>query len=184
MHFLRLLRIFIPLLVIAALVAGVIVVLSSRSELQSSRRTVDEAWSQLQRQLDTRFNTLKVVDETVRTVPGPLHTIVVQIDAIENKWHDQTTNGGSVSSQVTTANSLEALARRLVQAARASRRLQGQPGLAAVNTFAATAPPSGAGVFEIAVSRYEKERNRPARRLAASILGYKSVPAYDASGSA
>ncbi len=48
MHFLRLLRIFIPLLIIAAIVAGFIVVLSSRSELQSSRRTVDEAWSQLQ----------------------------------------------------------------------------------------------------------------------------------------
>src|SRR3954463_13451733 len=130
MHFLRLLRIFLPLLIIAALVAGVIVVLSSRSELQSSRRMVDEAWSQLQGQLDTRYDNLKVVNETVRKVPGPLHTIVTQIDAAETNWHDLNANGGSVSSQVTAANSLEALSRRLVQAARASRRLQGQPGLA------------------------------------------------------
>lgn len=184
MHFLRLLRIFIPLLVIAAIVAGVIVVLSSRSELQSSRRMVDEAWTQLQGQLDARFDELKVAEETVRKVPGPLHTIVVQLDTAETNWHDQTANGGSVSSQVTTANTLEALARRLVQAARASRRLQVQPGLAAVNAFAATSPPGAASVFEDAVSKYERERNRPARRLAASILGYKSVPAYDASGSA
>jgi hypothetical protein len=184
MHFLRLLRIFIPLLVIAALVAGVIVVLSSRSELQSSRRMVDEAWSQLRRPLDTRFDKLKVANEAVRDVPGPLHSIVLQIDNAETNWHDLQANDGSVASEVTTANRLEALSRRLVQAAGASRRLEGKPGLAAVNVFAATAPPAGARVFEAAVSQYEKERNRPARRLAASILGYKSVPAYDASGSA
>src|SRR5437660_1333244 len=123
MHFLRLLRIFIPLLIIAALVAGVIVVLSSRSELQSSRRMVNEAWSQLQGRLDTRYDKLKVVDEAVRNVPGPLHTIVVQIDTAETDWHNLK-SGGSVSARVTTANSLEALSRRLVQAARASRRLQ------------------------------------------------------------
>ena len=41
MRFLRLLRIFIPVLLIAAIVAGVIVVLTSRSELQSARRQLN-----------------------------------------------------------------------------------------------------------------------------------------------
>ena len=55
----------------------------------------------------------------------------------------------------------------------------------AINTYASSPPPRDAiAPFEEAVTRYERERNRPARGLAASILGYKSVPAYDASGSA
>jgi hypothetical protein len=183
MRFLRLLRIVIPLLVIAALVAGVIIVLSSRSELQSSRRQVDEAWAQLDRQLATRFDKLKAANDAVRTIPGPLHKIVEQIDHAETSWRDLRSDG-SVAAQVSTANTLEALGRRLVLAARAARRLQGKPALVTVNEFASTAPPDAAGTFETAVSQYEKERNRPARRLAASLLGYKSVPAYDASGSA
>jgi hypothetical protein len=184
MHFLRLLRIFIPLLIIAALVAGVIIVLSSRSELQSSRRMVNEAWAQLDRQLTPRFDKLEAATDAVRTIPGPLHQIVQRIDSAETDWKEFRSNGGSVAAQVSTANTLEALGRRLVLAAHAARRLQGKPGLATVDEFASTAPPAAAHTFEDAVSQYEKERNRPARRLAARILGYKSVPAYDASGSA
>src|SRR5437763_6914309 len=101
MRLLRLLRIFIPLLIVAALVAGVIVVLSSRSELQSSRRQVNEAWSLLEGQLDTRFVKLKAGSDAVRSIPGPLHRIVVQLDSAERKWRDLRTNGGSVASQVT-----------------------------------------------------------------------------------
>lgn len=184
MHFLRLLRIFIPVLVIAAIAAGVIIVLSSRSELQSSRRQVNVAWTQLQGQLDPRYDKLKAADDAVRSTPGPLHKIVEQVDSAITNWRDLQTNGGSVSSQVTAANKLEALGRRLVQAARAAPRLRGKPALASVDEFASSAPPGAATAFEHAVSQYERERNRPARRLAASILGYKSVPAYDASGSA
>ena len=184
MRFLRLLRIFIPLLIVAALVAGVIVVLSSRSELQSSRRQVNEAWSLLEAQLDTRFDKLKAGSDAVRSIPGPLHPIVVQLDSAERKWRDLRTNGGSIAAQVTAANNLEALGRRLVQAARAAHRLRDKPALATVNAFAADPSPRAAPVFENAVTRYERERNRPARRLAADILGYKSVPSYDASASA
>jgi hypothetical protein len=184
MRFLRLLRIFIPLLIVAALVAGVIVVLSSRSELQSSRRQVNEAWSLLEGQLDTRFDKLKAGSDAVRSIPGPLHRIVVQLDSADRKWRELRTNGGSVAAQVTAANNLEALGRRLVQAARAAHRLRDKPALDTVNAFAADPAPRAAPVFENAVSRYERERNRPARRLAADILGYKSVPSYDASASA
>ena len=185
MHFLRLLRIFIPLLVIAAIVAGVVVVLSSRSELQSARRQVTETWQPLRAELDTRYTTLAAAEKAVSSVPGPLHRIVVQVESATNDWHDLLTNGGSIASQVTTANNLEALGRRLVQAARAAPRLAGKPELVTINDYASSAPPRAAiAPFEEAVTRYERERNRPARRLAATILGYKSVPAYDASGSA
>jgi hypothetical protein len=184
MQFRRLLRIFIPLLVIAAIVAGVIIVLTSRSELQSSRRLVNESWAQLQGQLDTRFEELKAANDAVRTTPGPLKRIVAQTDSAYTNWRELQTNGGSVAAQVTAANTLEALGRRLVQAARAAPRLRDKPALETVNAFAADSPPGAAAAFDAAVTRYERERNRPARRLAAGILGYKAVPAYDASGSA
>jgi hypothetical protein len=172
-------------LIVAAVVAGVVVVLSSRSELQSARRQVNDAWKPLQAELDTRFEALAATDDAVRSIPGPLHRIVVQVDSANRAWRDLRTNGGSVAAQVGTANNLEALGRRLVQAARAAPRLAGKPALATVNTYAATAPPrTAAGDFNDAVARYDRERNRPARRLAATVLGYKSVPAYDASGSA
>ena len=181
----RLLRIFIPLLVIAAVVAGVIVVLTSRSELQSARRQVNATWPPLRTELDTRYKVLEVADAAVKDVPGPLERIVVQVESAVDDWQNLLKNGGSVGSQVAAANKVEALGRRLVQAARAAPRLRGTQELTTINTYASSpAPREAIAPFEEAVIRYERERNRPARRLAASILGYKSVPAYDASGSA
>src|SRR5258705_4579722 len=109
MRVLRLLRIFIPVLVIAAIVAGVIIVLSSRSELQSSRRQVGEAWTVLEGKLDTRYAKLKAADDAVRSIPGPLQQIVKQVDTAEITWRDLRAHGGSVAAQVTAANKLEAL---------------------------------------------------------------------------
>jgi hypothetical protein len=184
MRFLRQLRIFILLLVIAAIVAGVIVVLTSRSELQSARRQVNATWPPLRSELDQRYKVLEAANAAAKDVPGPLHRIVTQVETAAKEWHDLLTNRGSVGAQVTAANKLEALGRRLVQAARKAPRLRGKPELATINNYASSEPPRGITPFEDAVSHYERERNRPARRLAASILGYKSVPAYDASGSA
>ena len=185
MHFLRLLRIFIPLLVIAAIVAGVVVVLTSRSELQDARRQVDAKWRPLRSALDARYGTLTTADNSVRSIPGPLHQIVTQIDTAEARWRDLESNGGSVSAEVSAANNLEALGRRLVLAARAAPRLKGNTAaLAALAAYAGAAPPAAPSVaFEAAVNHYERERTRPAKRFAAGILGYESVPIYDASGS-
>lgn len=181
----RLLRIFIPLLVLAAIVAGVVVVLSSRAELQSARRRVDAAWEPLRDALDTRYDKLAEAADAVRATPGPLHQLVIQIDRANVEWKNLGTNGGSVAAQVTAANDLEGLGRRFVLAALATPRLAGnEPALAAVTAYASQKPPAVATRFGTAVSRYERERDRPARRLAATILGYKSVPTYDASGSA
>ena len=185
MRFLRLLRIFIPVLLIAAIVAGVIVVLTSRSELQSARRQLNEAWQPLGTELDARYKVLAQADGALKSIPGPMRPIVTQVEAATNDWQELRRNDASIASQVTTANKLEALGRRLVQAARAAPRLEGKPELATINSYASSSPARGAIIpFEEAVSHYERERNRPARKLAASILGYEAVPAYDASASA
>ena len=80
MHVLRLLRIFIPLLLVAAIVAAVVVVLTSRNELQSSRRAVEDTWTPLRTGLDQRYAKLAVANNAVDTIPGPLHVDLDESD--------------------------------------------------------------------------------------------------------
>jgi len=85
---------------------------------------------------------------------------------------------------VVAANDLESLGRRLVLAARAAPRLVGDSAaLGVVGLFAALKPARSATAFNAAVASFERERNRPARSIAARILGYKAIPAYDTTGS-
>ena len=178
MKVLRLARIFIPLLLVAAIVAGIVVVLTSRSELQSSRRAVEDTWTPLRTGLDERYVALALANNAVRTVPGPLHAISTQVTSGYADWQ-RVEKGNNVSSQVNAANNLEALGRRLVLAARAAPRLTGQTtALAAMAAYAARKPPPAAESYNRAVDHFESERNRPARSLAASLLGYDSIPTY------
>jgi hypothetical protein len=112
----------------------------------------------------------------VASVPGPVKQIAAQVTAAYGIWRE---HGGSVSSQVANANNLESLGRRLVVVSRAAPRLQGQTAaMNAVNTFAALKPPTESTAFDDAVAHFEDERHRPARTLAARILGYGEIPTY------
>jgi len=183
MHVLRLLRIFIPLVVVAAVVAGTVVVLTSRNDLQRSRTQVDRAWTPLRTMLDSRYRTLASADDVLTSVPGPLHQLVAQVAAAYTTWQTLEQHGANVTSEVVAANTLESLGRRLVLAARAARRLTNDAtALVPINTFAALTPPAAAR-FDATVATFERARNGPARSLAARILGYGSIPSYDSSGS-
>jgi hypothetical protein len=183
MHLLRLVRIFIPLLLLAAIVAGGVVVATSRSDLQRSRKQVDSTWTPLRNDLDARYVALAAATDAVRPIPGPLHQLVSQVATAYADWQRLERQGAGVSSEVVAANDLESLGRRLVIAARAAPRLVGNTAaLGVVSVFAALRPPKSAVAFDAAVGRFERERNRPARSIAARILGYKSIPAYDTSG--
>ena len=176
MHVLRLLRIFIPLVLVAAIVAGIVVVMTSRNELKKSHDQVESTWRPLRTALDARYEALNAADSAVASVPGPVQQIAAQVTAAYATWRK---HGGSVSSQVENANNLESLGRRLVVVSRAAPRLQGQTAkLGAVNLFAALKPPTQSTAFDDAVANFEHERHRPARTLAASILGYSEIPTY------
>ena len=180
MHVLRLLRIFIPLLIVAAIVAGAVLVFTSRSELQRSHRAVETSWTPLRHELDTRFKSLKAANLLVSTVPGPLHAVVADVGVAYTEWTVLEDSDSGVTTEVKSANKLEALGRRLVQAARKAPRLSGNaPALAAIAAFASLKAPAAASRFDDAVDHFERERNRPARKVAARILGYNAIPAYD-----
>ncbi len=183
MYVLRLLRIFVPLLVVAAIVAGSVLVLTARSDLQRSRQRVDGAWAPLRTLLDRRYLTLLSANDRLQSVPGPLHQLVEQVSAAYGTWHSLERHNGSVTAEVVAANDLESLGRRLVLAARATPRLAGDTAaLAPTNALAALTPPTAAEHFDAAVDSFEQARSRPARSLAARILGYGSIPTYDSSG--
>jgi hypothetical protein len=185
MHLLRLLRIFVPLLVVGALVAGVIIVLGARHELQQSHREVEQVWTPLRGLLDDRYGKLNAADTAVRDTPGPVHELTLQVDAAYARWRDLEQHDGNVGSEVAAANALEALGRRLVLAVRAAPRLHGsETALGAIATYAGDRLPSLTGRFQQVVRHYEDTRDQPAHRLAARILGYESIPALDTLGSA
>jgi hypothetical protein len=176
MRALRLLRIFIPLLLIAAIVAGIVVVMTSRSSLQQSHKDVETTWEPLRTALDARYQTLDAARNAVAGVPGPVKQVAAEVTTAYDNWRR---HSGSVSAQVTNANNLESLGRRLVVVSRAAPRLQGQTAaLGAVNTFAGLKPPGQSVAFDHAVAHFEHERHRPARSLAAGILGYGEIPTY------
>ena len=179
MRVLRSLRIFIPLLLVAAIVAGIVVVLTSRNSLKSSRAEGESTWEPLQTGLDQRYAKLEAANNAVKTVPGPLHAISTKVTAAYNDWGRLERTNASVAAQVTAANNLEALGRRLVLAARAAPRLTGQTAaLAAMTAYAAQGAPAAANPYNDAVAHFERERTRPAKSIAAEILGYDSIPTY------
>jgi hypothetical protein len=184
MSVLRLLRVFIPLLVVAAIVAGTVVVLTSRNDLQRARKQVDGTWVPLRKMLDSRYRTLASADDGLTAVPGPLHQLVSQVAGGYTTWQTLEHHDAGVTAEVVAANDLESFGRRLVLAARAAPRLAGDPAaLGPVNAYAALRPPVAAVPFDAAVASFERSRSGPARSLAARILGYGAIPSYDSSGS-
>src|SRR5579863_7682006 len=109
MHVLRVLRVFVPLLVVAAVVAGTVVVLTSRHDLQRSRTQFDNAWAPLRTMLDSRYRTLASADDVLASVPGPLHVLVEQVSAAYTTWQTLERRGAGVTAEVVAANTMESL---------------------------------------------------------------------------
>jgi hypothetical protein len=180
MSVVRWLRIFVPLLLVAVLVAGTVLVLTSRSDLQSSRGRVDEAWDALDQSLDARYDALHSAKEKVKETPGPLAQIVKDVTSAYAHWVDLERHPRDVADEVAAANALEAIGRRLVVAARAAPRLKGnEDALAAVDHFAALRLPERTATFNETVAEFEDLRSKPSYTLAARILGYDAIPDLD-----
>ena len=109
MHVLRVGRVLLPVLIVAAVVAAGSSVLSARPDLQKAKRNVDTSWSSLSGQLDHRYVLLAAVDDTLRPVVGPIRTLVGDVDTALVRWHDARQHT-DVAAQVAAANDVEAFA--------------------------------------------------------------------------
>ena len=180
MPVLRWLRIFVPLLLVAVLVAGTVLVLTSRSDLQSSRARVEKEWERLDRSLDGRYDMLHRANAAVNDTPGPIQQVVKDVTSAYQHWTDLEAHPRGVADEVAAANELEATGRRLVRTAHNAPRLEGnEDALAAVDRFAALRLPEGAAAFNEQVAKFEDLRARPSYSLAAGILGYDEIPDLD-----
>ncbi len=179
MHVLRVVRVLLPLLIVAALVGAASSVLSARPDLQKAKRDVDASWTSASGQLDNRYVLLAKVDDNLRPVPGPIHTIVTELDSALSRWRDVHAHSG-VATQVNAANDVEALARRLLATEAASPRVTGNATiLTAVAKYLEVSSTTAATAFNQRVVSYERERRGPLRAVVARLLGDGEIPVLD-----
>ncbi len=179
MHVLRVVRVLLPVLIVAAVVGAGVSVLSARPDIQKSKHNVDASWTSVSGQLDHRYDLLATVDDTLRPIPGPVHTLVGNVDTALAHWHS-VRNHSSIATQVVAANDIEGLARRLVVTQAASPRVTGNTTvLNALAAFLGDPWQNSANAFNLRVSAYEKERHGPVRAIVASMLGAESIPVLD-----
>ena len=68
MHVLRVVRVLLAVLIVAAIVGAGSSVLSARPDLEKAKRNVDSSWSALSSRLDNRYELLKKVRSALK--PG------------------------------------------------------------------------------------------------------------------
>jgi hypothetical protein len=179
MHVLRVVRVLLVVLVVAAVVVAGTSVLSARPDLETAKRNVDTAWATVAPKLDTRYAKLAAVNDKLRPIPGPVQTLVGATDTALAHWHDMREHG-SVAAQVSAANDVEAVARRLLATQAASPRVRGNAAvLTAVGQYVGDSTSSAAESFNQAVNKYQHERRGPVRAVVASVLGEAAIPVLD-----
>jgi hypothetical protein len=179
MHVLRVVRVLLVVLIVAAVVGAGSSVLSARPDLDNAKRNVNTAWNAVAPQLDARYLQLAAVAQHLSAVAGPVHTIADDADAALAHWRDARQHG-TVAAQVAAANEVEAMARRLLVTQAASPRVRGNATLHNdVDKFLALSTGTAATDFNRAVESYEHERRGPVRAVVAGILGDHTIPTLD-----
>ncbi len=179
MHVVRVVRVLLPVLIVAAIVGAGSSVLSARPDIEKAKRNVDTAWSSLSTGLDHRYLLLAAVDDQLRPVPGPVHSLVGSVDTALARWRDVRAHGG-LATQVEAANDVEGLGRELIATAAASPRVHGNSSvLVALAKFLSDGSQRAATAFNANVTSYEHERRGPVRTVVASLLGDGTIPVLD-----
>ena len=170
----RVLRVFLPFVIVLVIVALGVSVLTARPDIGDAKHAVDQAWPPLAQQLNERYDQLHAMDTKLTDAPGQLGDLAGAVDTAYKDWSK--TRG--VGARVRAANHLEALGRRLVVAALASARVQRDKDATALVAAYAGAPLPDAQTFNAAVAKYERERRGPVRGVVARLMSDGRIPAY------
>jgi hypothetical protein len=164
---------------LVVVVGGLLLALTARPDLNRTQDDVEARWKTLRPALDQRYELLRAASDATRAAGGPERDITTSIDTALSDWRRSRT--ASVTGQVENANTLEALGRRLVTTVEASGRLQAQKAVVTpVNRLAGATVPASAEAFNRAVRDYEDARGGSLRRPVVGLMGYDSIPSYDA----
>ena len=170
-------------LVIAALaIAGTATaMLLVRPDLESARDRVDARWGPLRPPLSARYTALANVAQALHAAGAADRAVTKDLDAAIARWSKLALRGPAHTDagvEATTANELEALARRVKANYLASPRLMANPGLGpAIQAFdGAFVPAPAIKAYNQAVRNYEDARAGIIKGLVAGVLGYESRP--------
>jgi len=162
------------------IVGGGVLFATAHGSLDRTRKSTTASWAQLRPALDARYLSLAAANHALASVAGPDRTLVAQVDGAITAW--QNAAHAPVTTQVTDANTLEALGRELVTTVDASPRLRGVGAVQqTTNAYATAALPAPAQGFARAVRSYERARGSAFRRPVVALFGYDSIPGFDAS---
>lgn len=166
---------------IAAVVIGVAaaaaLIGTARPALDDSRDEAAGRWAVVVPPLDDRYAELSALGGAVQEAGGGASDLAVAVTSGTQTWDAMTDD---LTNQVTAANELEGLSRRLLAAIDASERLQGDRAVRAARRGFEQAPVPESGLaYNAAITEYEDERQGLLRGLAADALGYDAIPALD-----
>jgi hypothetical protein len=171
------------LLVVVGL--ALVVVVTSRPELNETRDATETAWTPLVAPLTARYAALAVlVDRTDAALAAAGEDTIDQAGtkvALE-RW-TEAAKSGDAKRMVGAANDLEARVGQLRAVLNASVRLGQTPDVAEARTaFDQTAVPAElVTTYNEAVRKYQRTRESTTRRLVAQVFGYGPIPTFEPS---
>ena len=181
MHVLRVVRVLLPVLIVAAVVAAGSSVLSARPDLQKAKRNVDTSWSSLSGQLDHRYVLLAAVDDKLaadsRTDPHARQRRRRRARALARRVHALRASPPRSTPRTTSRRSPAGWSppRRRRRACKATPRCCRRSA-----TFLADCRRAAAARASTSdVVSYEHERRGPVRTVVASVLGDGAIPVLD-----
>ena len=171
----RVLRIAIPVLLVAVLVAGVVAVFAARPDIESAKDDVDAQWAKLVPALTVRYDALARGDEPLKAIPGSTRWVASDVATALQRWR-QVEDGGAIEAQVRAANNVEAASRRMLVVVTDSPRVKGNNAvLQPLGTYIATPAPDPTA-FNASVATYQAERRGPVRQVVADLVGGGDIP--------
>jgi hypothetical protein len=173
----RVLRVVLPLLLVALLIGGVVAVLTARPDIESAKDKVDASWAPLASVLGQRYEQLASAEQQLQQVPGSVKVVATDVDTALARWR-QVKDEGSIDAKVRAANDVEVAGRRLLVTAALSQRVD-QATRSALGGYQDVDPRAAANAFNASVAEYQSERRGPVRALVASWLGGGNIPGYD-----
>jgi hypothetical protein len=169
----------VALVLLVAGAAGALLLV--RPDLADARDHVDATWRPLRASLATRYEALAKVDQVLTTAGASERAVTRDLHRALARWQSLSARpdtGADAAGEATTANALEALARRARANVSASDKLKANKDLAAAfSTFDQAALPAvAASTYNAAVRDYESAREGTVHHLVASVLGFDSRP--------
>ncbi len=173
----RLALVLVALLVIA----GVVLVLTSRPRLEDDRSAVEDGWTgQLRTPLGDRYQRLTDVVVQLREAGAGDRDVTRALARELDRWDElRRASDPDVAAEVETANRLEGLVGRVNASVATSPRLSGtQPLTDALVAFGTSAPPAPAvRDYNDDAEAYQKTRQTLRYSFAARIFGFDTIPA-------